>query len=644
VTRSMMKTFKVSHTASRDQPPVLRKFTLPTDRVTLLFATVQHRFQFDPSLHIELFYRDQDGDLITLVRFSYSSRQSGDEWMTRLTPFSPTCSQRPSQSSDEDLRELLASPDGQNDVIRLEVTARPRSQPATETEQPAEATAAPASSASAAAAAADDWLEIESVEDEPLLAGFSTQVYGTTIETPVAAEETVASDETTAATAAAADPAEPVLPGSFANRLDALIDAEFPRVSPPAATPTVAAAGSDSAATDPADEPLSPLDDPAASTAPRQQQGVGADTPAFSTLPGSFSSILSGLPSHAEAFSAQLATLVGSPDSALGRLSAILTNPTGAVSSGAINLSDLSSSFSNLGIDVGAAVHEVLQSVRSEAEGVRSEFERFKTQVDAEKAKFEAEVRAALEEAKRARAEAASAGPAQAADPEEVPATEEEEDKSSNTRSTHGHGHGHAHRETKEARRSARADKRCYESRYSWAPRDANNEPHRGMNAGGWCRQPKSGSTSARAGYGGGGGWGAPAPSFAAPPSVMRDAPYGMPGSMPFSTANAAPNGSWSGWGGAHAATAGSSSPPPNDPLPSASVSASPSAGATNFAGQEDDDDKPVLLTAFLGSARTIGFDVDDASIRIALTDIWCESNGRGMSAMLDKACEELFS
>ncbi|GAA5968064.1 hypothetical protein JCM8115_000019 [Rhodotorula mucilaginosa] len=614
----MMKTFKVSHTASRDQPPVLRKFTLPTDRVTLLFATVQHRFQFDPSLHIELFYRDQDGDLITL-------------------------------SSDEDLRELLASPDGQNDVIRLEVTARPRSQPATETEQPAEATAAPASSASAAAAAADDWLEIESVEDEPLLAGFSTQVYGTTIETPVAAEETVASDETTAATATAADPAEPVLPGSFANRLDALIDAEFPRVSPPAATPTVAAAGSDSAATDPADEPLSPLDDPAASTAPRQQQGVGADTPAFSTLPGSFSSILSGLPSHAEAFSAQLATLVGSPDSALGRLSAILTNPTGAVSSGAINLSDLSSSFSNLGIDVGAAVHEVLQSVRSEAEGVRSEFERFKTQVDAEKTKFEAEVRAALEEAKRARAEAASAGPAQAADPEEVPATEEEEDKSSNTRSTHGHGHGHAHRETKEARRSARADKRCYESRYSWAPRDANNEPHRGMNAGGWCRQPKSGSTSAaaaRAGYGGGGGWGAPAPSFAAPPFVMRDAPYGMPGSMPFSTANAAPKGSWSGWGGAHAATAGSSSPPPNDPLPSASVSfsASPSAGATNFAGQEDDDDKPVLLTAFLGSARTIGFDVDDASIRIALTDIWCESNGRGMSAMLDKACEELFS
>jgi hypothetical protein len=39
-----------------------------------------------------------------------------------------------------------------------------------------------------------------------------------------------------------------------------------------------------------------------------------------------------------------------------------------------------------------------------------------------------------------------------------------------------------------------------------------------------------------------------------------------------------------------------------------------PCAGATNFAGQEDDDDKPVLLTAFLGSARTIGFDVDDAN------------------------------
>lgn len=557
----------------------------------------------------------------------------------------------PPQSSDEDLRELLASPDGQNDVIRLEVTARPHPQPATETEQPAEATTAPAPSASAAAAAADDWTEIESVEDEPLLAGFNTQVYGTTIGTPVAVKETVASDEmaeeTTATApiaAAAADPAEPVLPGSFANRLDALIDAEFPRRSPTAATPTVAAAGSDSAATDPADESLSPLDDPAASTAPRQQ-GAGSDAPAFSTLPGSFSSILSGLPSHAEAFSAQLATLVGSPDSALGRLSALLSNPTEAVSSGAINLSDLSSSFSNLGIDVGAAVHEVLQSVRSEAEGVRSEFERFKTQVEAEKTKFEAEVRAALEEAKRARAEAANANaaPAQATDPEEVPATGEE-DKSSNTRSTHGHGHGHAHRETKEARRSARADKRCYESRYSWAPRDANNEPHRGMNTGGWCRQPKGGSTpAARAGWGGGGGsWSGPTPSFATPPFVMRDAPYGMPGSMPFSAANPVPKGSWSGWGGAPA-TAGSSSSPANDLPPAASASASPSAAATNFAGQEDDD-KPVLLTAFLGSARTIGFDVDDASIRIALTDIWCESNGRGMSAMLDKACEELFS
>ena len=551
------------------------------------------------------------------------------------------------QSSDEDLRELLASPDGQSDVIRLEVTARPHPQPAIETET--EATVAPASSASAASAAADDWLEIESVEDEPLLAGFSTQVYGTTtIETPVAAGETVAVGETAETTAAAAaDPAEPVLPGSFADRLDALIDAEFPRVSPPAATPTVAApaAGSDSAATDPADEPLSPLDD---SAAPRQQRAA-ADTPAFSTLPGSFSSILSGLPSHAGAFSAQLATLVGSPDSALGRLSAILTNPTGAVSSGAINLSDLSSSFSNLGIDVSAAVHEVLQSVRSEAEGVRTEFERLKTQVEAEKSKFEAEVRAALEEAKRARAEAANAGasastPAsQAADPEEVPAAGDD-DHSSHSPPTHAHRH--PHRETKEARRSARADKRCYESRYSWAPRDANNEPRRGMStSGGWCRQPKSGATSSAAtaragcGGGGGGGWSGPAPSFAAPPFVMRDAPYGMPGSMPFSTANAAPKGSWSGWGGAHV-RAGSSSPPPNDPLPSAS----PTAATTHFAGQEEDDDKPVLLTAFLGSARTIGFDVDDASIRIALTDIWCESNGRGMSAMLDKACEELFS
>lgn len=68
MTHSMLKTFKVSHAPSPGQLPVLRKFTIETDGVTLLFGTVVHRFQFDPSLHIELFYRDQDGDLITLVR------------------------------------------------------------------------------------------------------------------------------------------------------------------------------------------------------------------------------------------------------------------------------------------------------------------------------------------------------------------------------------------------------------------------------------------------------------------------------------------------------------------------------------------------------------------------------------------------
>lgn len=79
VAHSMLKTFKVSHTASPGQPPVLRKFTIETDGVTLLFGTVQHRFQFDPSWRIELFYRDQDGDLITLVRFWTRSGQSGDK-------------------------------------------------------------------------------------------------------------------------------------------------------------------------------------------------------------------------------------------------------------------------------------------------------------------------------------------------------------------------------------------------------------------------------------------------------------------------------------------------------------------------------------------------------------------------------------
>ncbi|GAA5986510.1 hypothetical protein JCM10908_003781 [Rhodotorula pacifica] len=609
----MKTTYKVTH-ATGNGHPVLRKLVLDTASIVNLIATVRERFQFDSSTHLELFYRDEDGDLITL-------------------------------SSDQELQELLTSPDAQNGVVRLEVRESAASQPAASAsvEEPAEQT--PASPI-----AADDWLEVESVEDEPLIApSIETYAYGSYSADLAAVDRIMSvSDQGPPTTAAdPADPAEPVLPGSFATRLEALIDAEFPRdttmanATPGQATPTVA----ESESADPAEEPLaSPgVADPAEEV-PTTEGSTRTDgpPPAFSTLPGSFSSILSGLPTHAEAISAQLATLVGSPNSALGRLSSILSNPTGAVSSGAINLSDLSSSFSNLGVDVSAAVHEVLQSVRSEADGVRSEFERFKSEVEAEKAKFEQEVRAALEEAKRARAEAASAAagvaaPAQDASTQ-VPSAEDEhkgKDRSA------PHHHAHAHREAKEARRSAREQRwhdRSFESPYSWGARYTSPADHGpsdgsvpGM-SGGWCRQSKNKWTTApRSGWASSSnGWGA---SAAAPPPIMRDAPYGMPGSMPFSSADptASKSGS-SGWGAPPATTATSSwaSPPPT------------TNATANVA--EEDGDKPVLLTAFLGAARSIGFDVDDAGIRTALTDIWCDSNGRGLSAMLDKACEELFS
>ncbi|GAA5866445.1 hypothetical protein JCM3774_004686 [Rhodotorula dairenensis] len=612
----MKATYKVSHEASRGGPPVLRKLTLETASILDLIATVRERFQFDPSAHLELYYRDQDGDLITL-------------------------------SSDEELRELLASPDAQNGVVRLQVCETASRIPPASAAADADLPTNP-DGPGPGPAPADDWLEIDSVEDEPLLAGFSTRVYTAQPGPPVEAE---------VEGPAAADPAEPVLPGSFASRLDALIDAEFPRVAvDPSATPTVA--GSDSAAADPAEELLSPGDPPLDSdTVPSATTGGRRrdEEPAFSTLPGSFSSILSGLPSHAGSFSAQLATLVGSPESALGRLSAILTNPTGAVSSGAINLADLSSSLSNLGVDVDAAVHEVLQSVRSEAEGVRGEFERFRTEVEAEKTKFEAEVRAALEEAKRARAEAASARSTAGAEPvpetdTRAPAPADHASQDNAGRSAHGfgHGHGHAHREAKEARRSAREqrrhdkhaaatgpDRRCYESRYSWTPRDPSEPCYPG--SGGWCRQPKSGGApfgfAAKSGFGGGGGAASAATAASPPPPppvVMRDAPYGMPGSMPFSTSGPKSPG-WSA---------------PAEDVPAADTPPATGAGGAggNAFADPADGDKPVLLTAYLGAARLIGFDVDDANIRVALTDIWCSSSGRGMSAMLDQACEELFS
>lgn len=580
-------------------------------------------------------------------------------------PLSPPRASNPGQSSDQELQELLASPDTQNGVVRLQVceTARRASPPSTtDTEaRPHSPTnrdgPAPAPAVARVSGAGDDWLEIDSVEDEPLLAGFTTQVYATQLEPPlVAQEEAVA----VAVAAAAADPAEPVLPGSFASRLDALIDAEFPRVAPPPSS-TSSLAVPNAADLDPAEEPLSP-GDPAEDHVPPDRTADGRAGPAFSSLPGSFSSILSGLPSHAGAFSAQLAALVGSPESALGRLSAVLTNPTGAVSSGAVNLADLSSSLSNLGVDVGAAVQEVLQSVRAEAEGVRGEFERFKTEVEAEKARFESEVRAALDEAKRARAEATRAqssasGPAPAPVPAPATAAADEHGSKDNAgRSTHSHGHGrghaHAHREAKEARRSAREQRRhdkaaashfgggatagTYESRYSWAPRES-TEPLRHPMSGGWCRQPKTGGAAAAfpAKSGCGVATGATSPSATpeataattpvSPPAVMRDPPYGMPGSMPFSTPGARGTVPGADAGGATPAAAVAGGSPFADPAP-------------------QDADKPVLLTAFLGAARLIGFDVDDANIRVALTDIWCSSSGRGMSAMLDQACEELFS
>lgn len=413
------------------------------------------------------------------------------------------------------------------------------------------------------------------------------------------------------------DPAEPVLPGTFTTRLEAMIDADFPREQEKEATPTLA--GSEPA--DPADEPL---DDAAPTGA--NPTSAAPEPMAFSSLPGSLSAILSGLPSHAGAFSAQLAALAGSPDSALGRLSALVSNPTGAVQSGAINLSDLSSSLSGIGVEVSAAVQEVLQSVRSEADGVRSEFERFKTEVEAEKTRFEQEIRAALDEAKRARTEAqAASSPAPEKAPQAdatKPDVEAKQDPSTRTRfqphSAQGRAWGARHH-SKRYSAGANASTSSANPTSEWPC--AAGPAFGGRRCSGWTPYSSSGWEQSAAG----GGWSLPGAwgSAAAPAQTgtnMSDVPHSMPGTLPH-------------WGASHAA-----------PAQAENVAKPAEAGATTATEGGDDAGKPVLLTTFIGAARQIGFDVDDSTIRIALTDIWCDCNGRGMSGMLDLACEKLFA
>ncbi|BGP54925.1 hypothetical protein JCM8202_003435 [Rhodotorula sphaerocarpa] len=572
----MKTTFKVSHSV-QSGPPVLRKITSESTSISDLIATVRDRFQFAATAPLELFYRDEDGDLITL-------------------------------SSDGDLHELLASPVARSSAVRVEVRLA-GGQPS----GPGAATSpAPSSTSSTAAAGAvhlpaesphqvtEDWTEIDSasVEDEPLLAGFSEQLYASSRrdapEPPSAEVESVP--------VAVEDPAELVLPGTFTARLESLIEQDFPRgEEAPAASEKEASATPTLADTDdPAEEPL-----PSSEKAHPEAPHGFADHPAFSDLPASLSSILSGLGTHAGSFGEQLAALAGTRGSALGRLACLLSNPSAAVSSGAIDLSDVPASLSRVGIDVSAAVQEVLQSVRSEADGVRDDFERFKREVEAQKLKFEREMRAALEEAKRAREEAAAAAAAGSAQQSEKPGT-----SSAATGECPG------------------ANSNRYGPSGRYGPCFAGNKAGTSDWTGG-CRSHGAGSRGRRGGIGfrGGGGhsW------WAGPSASMSDLPSSMPGTFAWSAPRPPP-------------PAPAAGPSKETEVPEASSAPPPQGPAETTQSTEGLDDKPVLLTTFLGAARQIGFDVDDAGIRTALTDVWCDCNGRGMSDMLDKACEQLFS
>ncbi|BGP39135.1 hypothetical protein JCM10450v2_003089 [Rhodotorula kratochvilovae] len=431
---------------------------------------------------------------------------------------------------------------------------------------------------------------------------------------------------------AASDPEEtplaPAAPASIVERTQALIDAEFP---------------TGAAACDPLDEPL-----PQATSAPEMP---------FTGLPSSFASLLSGLPSHAGSFSAHLSSLLTSPQSALGRLSTLATNPVGA-----LDLSDLGASVAQLGEHFSDAAREVVEGVRKEADAVRGEFEQFKLEVEREKARFEDEVRRALEQA--AQTPSPFAPRSNAPEPSEMGTTAADEDDESESAAEDvdpeepalrlGAGAPaslaelerrraavHAKRAAKEARRIAR-EKRRQEKE---ARREERREARKAEKA------ARRASRAAAASAGPVEKAAAPIEQTAAPAAEKAAAPVEevreesaeaemstMPGGLPVSpplppTAVQTEETTW-----------GSRYAPAYLQAPAAGASA-PTSHSTAEASpaHHDDDNKPVLLTNFLLACGELGMDVRAHNTRVTLTDIWCDLHGRGLSRMIERACDELL-
>ncbi|BGP31231.1 hypothetical protein JCM10296v2_002995 [Rhodotorula toruloides] len=387
------------------------------------------------------------------------------------------------------------------------------------------------------------------------------------------------------------DPAEASLAeraetSSLADKTRALIEAEFPRPSPVPAE-------------DPADEPVPTEDN---------------SPPAFTTLPSSLSGLLSGLPSHATSLSSHLSTLLTSPDSALGRLSSLLQNPTSEFPSPSFDLRDLSASLAAVGRDVTRAIGEVVEGVRKEADGVRQEFEELRGEFEREKRRFEEDVRRAMEQAHAAQGESAPRTTSTATSTDPVPATDTDAVLESSA--------------TRAARRALRQAKKQHKAarRLEKAQRKLERRAKREREAELLARAQDDLLKASRESMG-----------------QEREEQEGeavemscMPGGMPASCA--VPSAS------VHQpfVAASTSASAYNPAYPTSPVSSSSSTSSTSTSSASDDD-KPILLTKFLLAAAELGFDVSEHATRIALTDVWCESNGRGLSRMVERACDELL-
>ncbi|GAA6031123.1 hypothetical protein JCM8097_004015 [Rhodosporidiobolus ruineniae] len=590
-----------------------RKLTLTRDALpsfSTLHGLISSRFHRDPS-SFTLAFVDQDGDSITV-------------------------------SSDEELLELvwprLDTTTGKLPILHLVDTERVRNEVATvaASSTATSSSTAASDSTSEVARELDEWCDVTAAEGEAV-----TPVERNEHENEPSMPPVLLFDHDLDAQ----DPAEPVLSPdtpSTAERATSLAASEFPFSSEASSN-----AQHQVFPDDPDDAPL-----PGSFASP--PSGASENTsPPFVSLPSALGSLLSALPASATSFTSTLSHLAAAPDTALGRLTALVSpsDPTPWLSPDRspadLSLADVARALSTLGADVGSAVQEVVQGVRREADQVRAEFEAFRQECDREGRRFEEEVRSAVEEVKRQYAQqggqqaretasdpptpppaaeaplpdaveekdegvapAATAPPAQLSEAERLRLLQTRQAKRvakearqivKEKRRQEKEARREARKEEKEKRREEREVKRAEKGKKreeAYVVEEPKEQEE---------TQEMDGSTVSL---------GSTVAEVESPPAAGSST---MPGALP-APLSLSPS---------HPLSPSARLPSP--PLSPSYLSANPTS--------------PILLTQFLLVCRdTLGLEIEkSAEVREALTSIWCEANGRGVEGMVERAVEELL-